>query len=151
MRAHKYPALVPRIQKNRFKLSCYKTILKYGSVGIYCLNNIQLYHKTFKKIKKLLKRRKRVSLFKTRIWHFLTINYPVSKKSTNSRMGKGKGAMIGWNIKIRAGKILFEFKGYSPKRISYIVYCLNKYRNHKFLMVTKQNYKINSNKHINTH
>lgn len=67
MRAHKYKTLVPRIQKNRFKLSSYKTILKYGSIGIYCLNNIQLYHKMFKKIKKLLKRRKRVNLFKTKI------------------------------------------------------------------------------------
>lgn len=39
----------------------------------------------------------------------------VSKKSTSSRMGKGKGKIDRWTTKINPGKILFELIGVSDK------------------------------------
>ena len=43
-------------------------------------------------------------------WFFLTANYPVTKKSKNSRMGKGKGSFLRWQIRVPFNLIFLEFK-----------------------------------------
>lgn len=70
-------------------------------------------------LKLLVKKRKKFNKFKLlQIWVFLKPNYPISKKSKNSRMGKGKGVFLRWVTKLNRGFILFEFRGINIYRLS---------------------------------
>jgi hypothetical protein len=79
--------------------------------GIYYIRLRKLLKNLLKKKKKLL-RYKRI-----RTWIFLKSNYPISKKSKNSRMGKGKGSFIRWVTKLNRGFILLEFFGVNFLRL----------------------------------
>ena len=46
-----------------------------------------------------------------RVWIRIFPDVPVSKKPTEVRMGKGKGAPEQWVVVIRPGKIMFEMEG----------------------------------------
>ena len=79
------------------------------------------YTKIRRLLKILIKRRKKFIKFKkTQIWVFLKPNYPISKKSKNSRMGKGKGSFLRWVTKLNRGFMLIEFSGLSFWRIKKI-------------------------------
>ena len=63
----------------------------------------------FKKVLKKLSRRAKVSkIFKKKnVWIFWKPNYPLTKKSKNSRMGKGKGPFLRWSFRVAAHFRLF--------------------------------------------
>ncbi len=46
-----------------------------------------------------------------KIWIRVFPDKPVTKKPTETRMGKGKGAPEGWVAVVRPGKILYEMEG----------------------------------------
>ena len=46
-----------------------------------------------------------------RVWIRVFPDVPVSKKPTEVRMGKGKGAPEFWAVRIKPGKIMFEVGG----------------------------------------
>jgi len=46
-----------------------------------------------------------------RVWIRVFPDVPVSKKPTEVRMGKGKGAPEFWAVKVKPGRILFEVDG----------------------------------------
>jgi large subunit ribosomal protein L16 len=46
-----------------------------------------------------------------RVWIRIFPDVPVSKKPTEVRMGKGKGAPEFWAAKVRPGRIMFEIDG----------------------------------------
>ena len=46
-----------------------------------------------------------------RVWIRIFPDVPVSKKPTEVRMGKGKGAPEYWVVRIEPGKIMFELDG----------------------------------------
>jgi large subunit ribosomal protein L16 len=46
-----------------------------------------------------------------RVWIRIFPDVPVSKKPTEVRMGKGKGAPEGWVAVVKPGRILFEMEG----------------------------------------
>lgn len=46
-----------------------------------------------------------------KIWMRVFPNYPVTKKPTEIRMGKGKGNVVYWSAKVSGGTILFEICG----------------------------------------
>ena len=46
-----------------------------------------------------------------RVWIRIFPDVPVSKKPTEVRMGKGKGAPEYWVVRIKPGRILFEIDG----------------------------------------
>jgi large subunit ribosomal protein L16 len=48
-----------------------------------------------------------------RVWIRIFPDVPVSKKPTEVRMGKGKGATEFWAAKIKPGRIMFEVGGVS--------------------------------------
>lgn len=50
---------------------------------------------------------------KGKIWLRLFPNYPVTKKPTEVRMGKGKGSVQYWASKVGIGTIIFEITGIS--------------------------------------
>jgi large subunit ribosomal protein L16 len=47
------------------------------------------------------------------LWIRIFPNNPITKKSTEIRMGKGKGNVSFWVAKIKKGQILFEISGIS--------------------------------------
>lgn len=47
------------------------------------------------------------------MWINLKSNYPLTKKSKNSRMGKGKGMFLRWVVTIRPSIPFAEFLGFS--------------------------------------
>lgn len=78
--------------RNRYKYK--KLCLNFGNNGFYIYKNIQFEYAYFFIIQRFLKylfkfKYSKMEYFK--IWVFIRGNYPVSKKSKNSRMGKGKG------------------------------------------------------------
>jgi len=82
----------------------------------YTLEYIYLYN--FKKsLKKYYSFKK--SIFK-KVWLFLHKNYPLTKKSKNSRMGKGKGAFSRFCSKIYQNHNLLEFSGFSIKELIFL-------------------------------
>ena len=48
-----------------------------------------------------------------KLWVRVFPHIPVTKKPTEVRMGKGKGALDSWCAKVRPGETLFEFSGIS--------------------------------------
>ena len=48
-----------------------------------------------------------------KVWTRVFSNIPVSKKPTEVRMGKGKGAPEFWVCRVKPGRILFEVDGVS--------------------------------------
>ncbi len=46
-----------------------------------------------------------------RMWIRIFPDKPITKKPTETRMGKGKGAPEGWVAVVKPGKILFEVDG----------------------------------------
>ena len=46
-----------------------------------------------------------------RVWIRLFPDVPVSKKPTEVRMGKGKGAVDFWAARVKPGRIMFEIDG----------------------------------------
>ena len=50
-----------------------------------------------------------------KVWTRVFPNIPVSKKPTEVRMGKGKGAPEFWACRVKPGRILFEVDGVSEQ------------------------------------
>jgi large subunit ribosomal protein L16 len=80
--------------------------------GQYAIKSIIAGKLTFKQIesaRKCIKRTFTDKTFKIRIKVFTY--QPFTQKSVASRMGKGKGKLVGWFCPIRAGQIIFEILG----------------------------------------
>ena len=50
-----------------------------------------------------------------RVWIRIFPDVPVSKKPTEVRMGKGKGAPEFWACRVAPGRIMFEIDGVAPE------------------------------------
>lgn len=48
---------------------------------------------------------------KGKVWVRIFPDKPYTKKPAESRMGKGKGDVVGWVAVVKPGRILFEFSG----------------------------------------
>jgi len=46
-----------------------------------------------------------------KIWIRIFPDKPITKKPAETRMGKGKGAPVGWVAVIKPGRVLFEIEG----------------------------------------
>lgn len=115
--------------KNRNRKVYKKVKLNYGNFGFISLKNIQFEYVYFFFIKRFLKYffKFKYSLgnyFK--VWVFLKGNFPISKKSKNSRMGKGKGSFSRWLIKLNEGHTIMEFKSVPLLRLKKLQQSWNK-------------------------
>lgn len=92
----------------------YKKLLKlnFGNLGFFFIKNMRfeyLYFLFFKKLIKMLNKTKYISYNKFFFWFFLKGNFPLTKKSKNARMGKGKGLFLRWVIKLSNNFFFLEF------------------------------------------
>ena len=80
-------------------------------------------------LKKCVKKPYLLTVFPKKIlWVFWKANYPLTKKSKNSRMGKGKGVFLRWSIRLPMHFKLFEFYYYSSKSRAQLLLKFLKYK-----------------------
>ena len=84
------------------------TLLKSFNIEYMYLYNIKRSLKKFFKFKKTKNKK---------LWLFLHKNYPLTKKSKNSRMGKGKGSLSRYCSRVKQNHNLFEFVGFNLQEI----------------------------------
>ena len=84
--------------------------LNFGSFGIKALQPERIISKQIEAARVALTRH----MSRTgKVWARIFPNIPVSKKPTEVRMGKGKGAPEYWVCRVKPGRILFEVDGVS--------------------------------------
>lgn len=84
--------------------------LEFGHYGIKVLDSGILTSKKLMNLKKILN-----ILLKEvngKLWFRIFPDKPVTRKSKESRMGKGKGEVSDWVAIVKKGKIILEFSGY---------------------------------------
>ena len=95
-----------RIHGNAFR--CDK--LNFGAYGLKALQPERIISKQIEAARVALTRyMKRTG----KVWLRIFPNIPVSKKPTEVRMGKGKGAPEFWACRVKPGRIIFEVDGVS--------------------------------------
>ena len=84
------------------------TVLNYGQYGLKALEPERIIGKQIEAARVALTRyMKRTG----KVWTRIFPNIPVSKKPTEVRMGKGKGAPEYFACRVKPGRIIFEVDG----------------------------------------
>ena len=82
--------------------------LNYGNYGLKAMEPERIIGKQIEAARVALTRyMKRTG----KVWLRIFPNIPVSKKPTEVRMGKGKGAPEYWACRVKPGRIIFEIDG----------------------------------------
>lgn len=73
--------------------------LRYGNVGLFFAREGVVKTSYFRRVARIVKKRlkrkiKRSRGLRKKLWFFVSLNFPLTMKSTNSRMGKGKGGFV---------------------------------------------------------
>ena len=83
-------------------------VLNYGQFGLKAMEPERIIGKQIEAARVALTRyMKRTG----KVWTRIFPNIPVSKKPTEVRMGKGKGAPEYWACRVKPGRIIFEVDG----------------------------------------
>ena len=84
------------------------TSLNFGSFGLKALEPERVTARQIEAARRAITRQmKRAG----RVWIRIFPDLPVSKKPTEVRMGKGKGAPEYWVAVVRPGRVIFEAEG----------------------------------------
>lgn len=146
-----------RVQKNRGYRFSKSVKIQFGEYAMIAANEskMELIQLTLIKrlLKKLLKKRKKIkskgkskvsqaaeNKDKTKnhkVWINLLPNFILSKKSKNSRMGKGKGSFLRWVFRLQQGVTLAEFLGIPYYRLLAIVLFVRKRLKLNLILVKK--------------
>jgi large subunit ribosomal protein L16 len=87
------------------------TELNFGQFGLKALEPERVTARQIEAARRAITRQmKRAG----RVWIRIFPDVPVSKKPTEVRMGKGKGAPEYWAAKVAPGRIMFEIDGVPP-------------------------------------
>ena len=84
--------------------------LTFGSFGLKALEPERV---TARQIEAARRAMTREMKRQGRVWIRVFPDVPVTKKPTEVRMGKGKGAIEFWAAKVKPGRIMFELDGVS--------------------------------------
>lgn len=88
--------------------------LKFGFIGLKALESGTLQYCQVEAARQAISRKiKR----KGKIWIRVFFNFPVTKKSKGSRMGKGKGSVSHWVSVVKSGSVLFEVSGLNMRNV----------------------------------
>ena len=112
--------------KKRFKLG-YKNIrLVFGDFSITLCKSYNIEYIYIYNFKRGLKKYFSFKGSNKKVWLFLHKNYPLTKKSKNSRMGKGKGALARYCARVLQNHNIFEFSGFSLRELNNLKTILKK-------------------------
>ena len=84
------------------------TELNFGAFGLKALTPERV---TARQIEAARRAMTRAMKRQGRVWIRIFPDVPVSKKPAEVRMGKGKGAIEMWIVRVKPGRILFELDG----------------------------------------
>ncbi|MBO6483544.1 MAG: 50S ribosomal protein L16 [Pelagibacteraceae bacterium] len=87
-------------------------LLNYGAYGLKAIEPERIIGKQIEAARVALTRHMQRT---GKVWSRIFPNIPVSKKPTEVRMGKGKGAPEFWACRVKPGRILFEVDGVSEE------------------------------------
>ena len=88
------------------------TTLSFGSHGLKAQEPARITARQIEAARRAMTRQmKRAG----RVWIRVFPDVPVSKKPTEVRMGKGKGAPEFWVCVVKPGRVMFELEGISKK------------------------------------
>jgi ribosomal protein L16/L10AE len=132
--------------KKRYKKRFNKTSFIFGNTAIKILKDMKLEYNYIFNIKKILKKFFKFKKTKLKkVWIFLNKNFPITKKSKNSRMGKGKGKFLRYSSRISRNFFFLEFSGFNIKSLIHLE-TLIKYRlGSKLCLVADYKMKVNKN------
>ena len=100
--------------KKRYIIGFKKKKLIFGDFSIFLCKsyNVEyIYLYNFKRSLKKYYNFKKNNIKK--VWLFLHKNYPLTKKSKNSRMGKGKGSFVRFCSRVLQNHSILEFSGFN--------------------------------------
>ena len=84
------------------------TDLNFGQFGLKCLEPERVNAREIEAARRAITREMKRQ---GRVWIRIFPDVPVSKKPTEVRMGKGKGANEYWAARVKPGRIMFEIDG----------------------------------------
>lgn len=135
------------VKQVSFKLRNFKKTIKnkfiFGNSMIVLCKNARfeaIYYELFRKfIKNIIKKKNSLKITKN-YWIFLRMNTPLTRKSKNSRMGKGKGALYRWLIRLPKNYKLIEFRDVNYTRLLYLTKKWSKKINLPLVLQSKINF-----------
>ena len=87
------------------KLEYRSTKLRFGTIGLKALESGTISARQIEAARQSIMRKiKR----KGKLWIQIFPTTPITAKPTEVRMGKGKGAVSHWAVKVGGGRVLFE-------------------------------------------
>ena len=92
--------------------------LYYGVFGLKLLKQCRLTRKQLEATRKQISRNLRKN---EKLWIRAFPDIPVTSKPKEIRMGKGKGAVEYWVIKVKAGQTIFELSSMGHKKAKLIL------------------------------
>lgn len=95
-----------KLKKGKLKKFNHKNhVLKYGNVGLKIIESGRITSRQLESARRTINRKiKR----KGKVWIRVYPNLPITSKSNESRMGKGKGNISYWCAKVTSGTLIFE-------------------------------------------
>lgn len=98
-----------KIRKGKLKKFNFKNNkIQFGEIGLKAVISGTITARQIEAARKAIVRKLKR---KGKIWICIFPDLPVTAKPTESRMGKGKGAVSYWAAKVRGGSTLFEVCG----------------------------------------
>lgn len=95
-----------RLRKYEFK----SNDLKFGNIGLKTLESGLINARQIEAARQAIVRKMKR---KGKIWIKVFPDLPVTSKPTGVRMGKGKGSVSHWAVRVKGGTVLFEAAGIS--------------------------------------
>lgn len=104
-----------KIKKGKlFKLDFKKNKLQFGTVGLKAVNSAIISARQIEASRQAISRKIKK---KGKLWIRIFPDLPITAKSISSRMGKGKGALSHWGVRVKGGTILFEICGIKDPKV----------------------------------
>ena len=106
--------------KKRYDLGYKNLKLVWGDYAMILEKSYNIEYIYIFNFKKILKKFYKFKNKRKKVWLFLFKNYPLTRKSKNARMGKGKGSLVRYCSRILKNQNIFEFIGFSLKEIKFL-------------------------------
>lgn len=102
-----------KFQKGKLsKLNFRSNRLKFGNIGLKAAKAGTISARQIEAARQAIVRK---LSRKGKLWIRVFPSIPITSKPTEVRMGKGKGAVSHWGVKISAGTVIFEVCGVAKK------------------------------------
>lgn len=104
-----------KVKKGKLsKLEFKSNKLNFGTVGLKAVHSGFIHARHIEACRQAIMRKiKR----KGKLWIRVFPDFPITAKATESRMGKGKGNVSHWAVRIKGGNTLFELCGITDDKL----------------------------------